>query len=100
MNPRLLELREQRGLLRARCAAQRRSLAEHGATLEKVCAVVDRARTGGSWIKRHPGIVGVAVLLVALKPKKVWQWTWRWGRRVWLLRQGWKMVRQRFLFMC
>jgi hypothetical protein len=94
MNPRLLELREQRGVLRAHCAAQRQLLAEHGVVLERACYVFDQARTGTGWIKRHPGIVGAAVaLLVVLKPRKVW----RWGQRAFWVWQGWRALRQRVL---
>jgi hypothetical protein len=92
MNLRLLELREQRGLLRARCAAQRQALAEHSLVLEQACAAVDRVRAGAGWIKRHPGAVGViAAFLVALKPRRVW----RWGRRALFFWQGWRALKRR-----
>ncbi|MDR3323567.1 MAG: YqjK-like family protein [Zoogloeaceae bacterium] len=92
MNPRLLELREQRGMLRARAAAQRETLAAQGRTLAQVCAVVDQVQAGTTWVKRHPALVGVALaILVAAKPARLWRWT----RRAALLWQGWQALRQR-----
>ncbi|MDR1890088.1 MAG: YqjK-like family protein [Zoogloeaceae bacterium] len=93
MNPRLLELREQRGQLRARCAAQREAFAAtHGVVLARVCAVADTAQSGARWLKHHPGVVGVAALLLVIrKPIRLW----RWGRRAYSAWRGWRALRQR-----
>ncbi len=92
MNPRLLELREQRGALRARCAAQRHALAVHGEALKRVCSVADRLRAGLHWVRQNPAVVGVAATaLVLMKPSRAW----RWGRRALWAWQGWRALRQR-----
>lgn len=93
MNPRLLELREQRGLLCARCETQREAFAaNHGATLARVCSVADRMRTGANWLKRHPAAVGIAtLLLVVRKPMRLW----RWGRHAYSAWRGWRALRRR-----
>ncbi len=93
MNPRLLELREQRGALLARCAIQRGAMAEHGQAVAELCEKLDQVRSGTRWVKRNPGVVGALVAgLVILKPSRAW----RWGKRGLLLWQGWRSLRQRF----
>ncbi|MDR3054985.1 MAG: YqjK-like family protein [Zoogloeaceae bacterium] len=93
MNSRLLELREQRGLLRARCESQREAFANtHGAVFARVCDVADKAQAGARWLKRHPSVVGVAAaLLVIRKPIRLW----RWGRRAYMAWRGWRALRRR-----
>jgi hypothetical protein len=92
MNPQLLELREQRGQLLARCESQRAAFAAtHGAPLARVCAVADTARAGADWVKRHPGAVGlIAALLVIRKPIRLW----RWGRRAYSAWRSWRALRR------
>lgn len=93
MNPRLLELREQRGLLRARCAAQRQAVAADSTGLERLCAAGDRVRQGALWVRQHPQIVGgAAALMVLLKPSRLW----RWGRRGLAVWQTWRTLQSRF----
>jgi hypothetical protein len=96
MNRRLLELREQRGLLRARCDAQRQALAAtHGVALARVCKAADTAREGADWLKRHPALVGaVAMLLVIRKPIRLW----RWSRRAYSAWRGWRALRRHLPF--
>jgi hypothetical protein len=91
MISRLLELREQRGQLCARCDAQREAFAAtHGAPLARVCSAVDSARAGVDWIKHHPGVVGlVAALLVIRRPKRLW----RFGLRAFGLWRGLRVLR-------
>jgi hypothetical protein len=90
MNPRLLELREERGLLRARCAEQRRALAAHVPVLQQACALADRVKAGRDWIRRHPVLASsVAALLVLARPARL-RWIWRlarWGQGMW---RGWR----------
>jgi hypothetical protein len=91
MISRLLELREQRGQLCARCDAQREAFAAtYGAPLARVGAAADTARAGVDWVKRHPGVVGlVAALLVIRKPIRLW----RLGRRAYGAWRGWRALR-------
>lgn len=92
MNPRLLELREQRGVLRAQCAAQRRTIASHCAPLLPVFVAADQVRSGVGWVRQNPGVVGVALaVLVMLKPRRVWSM----GRKGFLVWQLWRNLRQR-----
>ncbi|MDR0736194.1 MAG: YqjK-like family protein [Zoogloeaceae bacterium] len=90
MNLRLLELREQRGLLRARCAEQRRALTQYASVLQQTCALADKVKAGRNWIKRHPLLVGgAAALLVFAKPARL-RWIWRlarWSQGLW---RGWR----------
>jgi hypothetical protein len=96
MNAQLLELREQRGLLCARCESQREAfVTAHGVHLRRVCAVADTACAGANWLKRHPTAVGLATaLLVIRKPIRLW----RWGRRAYSAWRGWRALRQRLPF--
>lgn len=92
MNPRLLELMERRGELRARCAAQRQAIAADSEPLIKLFAVADQVHAGASWLRQNPAVVGVAAaVLVVLRPRRAW----RLGRRGLMLWQGWRAVRQR-----
>ncbi|MDR2364510.1 MAG: YqjK-like family protein [Zoogloeaceae bacterium] len=92
MTSRLLELREERGLLRARCAEQRRALAQHAFVLERACALADRAKAGGDWIKRHPALVGgAATFLVLARPARLRR-VWRLARWVHGLWRGWRGI--------
>ncbi|WP_303784479.1 YqjK-like family protein [Azovibrio restrictus] len=90
--PRLLELREQRGALRARCALQRQSVAAHAGAVRQLCDAADQVRAGAAWLRQHPQVVGGAVaLLVLLKPSRLW----RWGRRGLVAWQTWRSLRSR-----
>ncbi|MDR1349545.1 MAG: YqjK-like family protein [Zoogloeaceae bacterium] len=90
MNPRLLELREERGLLRARCAGQRHALTQYAPVLEQACTLADRVKAGRDWVKRHPVLVGgVAALLVLARPTRlrlIWRLA-RWSQSLW---RGWR----------
>jgi hypothetical protein len=96
MNRRLLELREQRGRLLARCESQRAAFAAtHGAPLARVCAVADAACAGADWVKRHPGAVGlIAALLVIRKPIRLW----RWSHRTYSAWRAWRALRRHLPF--
>ncbi|MDR0672338.1 MAG: YqjK-like family protein [Zoogloeaceae bacterium] len=91
MNPRLLELREERGLLRARCARQRRELAaQYTPVLRQVCTLADRVKAGRDWVRRHSLLVsGAAALFVLARParlRSIWRLA-RWGQSLW---RGWR----------
>jgi hypothetical protein len=93
LTTRQLELREERGLLRARCAEQRRALTQRAFALEQVCTLADRAKAGRDWLKRHPLLVGGAAtfLVLAARPSRlhrVWRLA-RWGRNLW---RGWRGI--------
>lgn len=92
MNPRLLELREQRGALRAQCAAQRNAIAAHSAPLLPLFTAADQVRSGVGWVKQNPAAVGIALgILVILKPRRVWNL----GRKGFVFWQLWRNLRQR-----
>ncbi len=92
MNPRLLELAERQGALKARITMQREALGLHAQPLAEALAGADRALLGVAWLKAHPAVVGVAILGVTLlRPKFVWQW----GKRSFFVWRSWKSLRQR-----
>ena len=85
-----LQLAERHGALRARIAAQRRTLTAHAAPLEEAFGNVDKARAGVDWLKAHPGAVAaITAVLVAISPKRAF----RWGKRGFLVWRGWQAVR-------
>lgn len=93
MHARLLELREARGALRARCALQRAAFAAHADGLRQLCLAADRVRAGTTWLRQHPAALGGALaLLVLIKPARLW----RWGRRGFFAWQTWRSLRSRF----
>ena len=89
MNPRLTQLAERRRELVAQAAAQRSALADNLAPWRSRLALVDRGVAVFRTIGRHPGwIVGAALLLVALRPRRAGKWlqlgwtVWQIGRRL------------------
>jgi hypothetical protein len=98
MNPRLLELREERGRLRARSEMLRQNIVMQSHALTGVCGTADRVRHGFCWVKRHPYCVGLCVaFLVLVKPRRLWPVV-RWGGRLFVLRQGWQRALGFFVF--
>lgn len=90
-----IELSLQRGRLQERIAAQRATLATQLRPLVAAVATADHAlasaRRGVDYVKRHPGQVGAAIVLLALlRPKGVW----RWGRRAFVAWGLWKKARR------
>ena len=91
MNPKLLELASRHGALQARIDEQRRTLARHIQPLKGVFAKGDAVVEGIGWLKQHPGVVGALVAATAImRPKRAW----RWGRRGFLVWQGWQALRK------
>ncbi len=91
MNHRLTELHVQRGRLLERIATQRAMLSYDAdpvrVSLDKVDRVLDRVHAATNYVKRHPGIAGLALaVLLALRTKRVW----RWSRRAFIV---WRTVR-------
>jgi len=90
VNSRRLELATRRGELTAVIAMQRQTLGSAAVPLQALCGVGDRVSDGAGWLKRHPGIVAVAVAaVVILRPKR----TYRWARNAFFLWRGWKKLR-------
>lgn len=91
-----LTLRQQR-LLR-RSAALRASIAEQSMVLEAPFAIADRVHAGARWAwrERVALIGGGVVVLLVLRPRRVWRlasfslWLWRKRRRAqaWLAAAG------------
>ena len=89
----LIELHEERGRLRERIAAQRQTLAQQLAPLNRTLQTGDRLlATGRSIVDellQHPLALAVlAAVAVALRPRTIW----RWGRRGLLLWRGWRLL--------
>lgn len=90
MNERLLELAARRGELTARIGMQRETLVANAHPLVTVLAAADQAAAGAEWLKRRPAVVAAAVAaLLILRPGRVF----RWGRRLWFLAQGLRILR-------
>jgi hypothetical protein len=98
MNARLLELREQRGLLRARCANGRETLARHADVFKPAVAVAELVWSGAKWVKQHPALTGSAFAAVLLlKPRRLWR-LWRWSQHLYALRSSWKSLSRKLPF--
>ena len=91
MNHRLTELHLQRGRLLERIATQRAMLSYDAVpvnlALDKADRVLAYVQSATNYVKRHPGIAGLALaVLFALRTKRVW----RWSRRAFI---AWRTVR-------
>ena len=91
MNHQLTELHVRRGRLLERIATQRAMLSYDAVpvtiSLDKVDRVLARVQSATNYVKRHPGIVGLAfAILLALRTKRVW----RWSRRAFI---AWRTLR-------
>ncbi len=89
MNRKLTRLAERRRQLVARAAAQRTALAHDLAPWRARLALADRGIAALRYVRRHPALmVGAALLLVALRPRRVGTWlqrgwvVWQIGRRL------------------
>lgn len=88
MNKTLLRIAVRREGIVAQAASQRGTLAQHVEPWRMPLALADHGMTGLRYLKRHPeGIVGIAVLLVALRPGRVATWLGR-GWVSWQLLQS------------
>ena len=88
MNSTLTQLVERREHLVAQAAAQRTALAQNAAPWRAPLALADRGVEALRTIRRHPGwLLGAALVLVALRPGRAGRWTrfawvgWQVGRR-------------------
>ncbi len=83
MNKKLTRLAERRRQLVAQAAAQRTSLANNMEPWRVRLALVDRGVAAVRYIGRHPALMmGAALLLVALRPRRAGKWLQR-GWLVW-----------------
>ena len=89
MNSKLTQLAERRAHLVAQAADQRTALAQNAAPWRAPLALADRGVEALRTIRRHPGwLLGAALLLVALRPGRAGKLTrfawvgWQVGRRV------------------
>jgi hypothetical protein len=89
MNKKLTHLAERRRLLVAQAAAQRTVLAHNLEPWHARLALADRGVAAFRYIGRHPAwIVGAALLLAALRPRRTGKWlqrgwvVWQMGRRL------------------
>ncbi len=89
MSQKLNQLAERRRRLVAEAAAQRIALAHNAEPWRSRLALVDRGVAVFRYIGRHPGLmVGAALLLVALRPRRAGKWlqrsllVWQIGRRL------------------
>ena len=93
---RLNELHLRRGRLLERIATQRTVLSREMQPVRVALYATDRVlvrvRSATDCVKRHPGLVALAVAaLFILKAKRIWRWT----RRGFLLWQTWRSVSSR-----
>ena len=89
MNRNLTRLAERRRQLIAQAAAQRTALASSMAPWRARLALADRGVAALRSIRNHPAMmVGAALLLMALRPRRVGSWlqrgwlAWQIGRRL------------------
>lgn len=89
MDERLLALALEKQRLRSQSADLRAELAQHARGIAPLFAVVDRVHTVARWLRAHPeASIAVAIGLTLLRPRLIW----RWGRRGFLLWQGWRRL--------
>jgi len=83
MNKKLTRLAERRRQLVVQAAAQRTSLGNNMEPWRARLALVDRGVAAVRYIGRHPALmVGAALLLAALRPRRAGKWLQR-GLLVW-----------------
>lgn len=94
MSGRAFELAQKKLRLLQRSEALRLTLAGHGRGLMPVAAGVDSIGRGFLWLRRHPHVlIAGAVALLVARPKAAW----RWGRRLFLVRELWQSAQEWFL---
>jgi hypothetical protein len=88
MNKALTRLAERRSQLIAQAAAQRTALALDMEPWRGRLALADRGMAALRYVRNHPAVlVGPALLLAALRPRRVGKWLRR-GWMVWQLGRG------------
>jgi uncharacterized protein YjiS (DUF1127 family) len=94
MTQQLIDLGIRRGRLIERIASQRALLGQQLQPVRNVLAATDRGvagvRAGIEFLRQHPGLIVVAVALLAiLKPRR----TWRWAQRGFIAWRTWRAAR-------
>jgi hypothetical protein len=89
MNRKLTRLAERRSLLIAQAAAQRTALAANMVPWRSRLALADKGIAAVRYVRSHPAlIVGAALLVAALRPRRAGTWlqrgllAWQIGRRL------------------
>ena len=95
MNQELIDLAVERGRLLERISMQRQLLEQQlqpvGDTLHSVDRALASLRKGRDYLQQHPEVVAAAVVvLVVLKPSRLWRWT----KRGFLSWRTWRMLRR------
>jgi len=87
MNPKLLELADQRATLVARAAAQRVELSQALASWRRPLALADQGLAAARYLRSNPMLLGgVVAFLIGLRPWRLVKWlprgwlTWRLAR--------------------
>ena len=87
MNKKLVRLAERRSLLIAQAEAQRVALAHNLAPWRTRLALADRGVAAVRYVRSRPGLlVAAALLLAALRPRRVGTWLQR-GWLAWRIRR-------------
>ena len=89
MNKKLTRLAERRSQLVAQAAAQRTALAHNLEPWHARLALIDQGVAVFRYVRRHPALMmGAALLLAALRPRRVGKWlqhgwiVWQLARRL------------------
>lgn len=84
---RLIELERRQGELVARSEHLRTAIERDAQVLRRPLDLVDEARSAWRWLRGHPqwALGGAAVVVLVLRPRRVWRWSARlfWGWRLW-----------------
>jgi hypothetical protein len=99
MHPRLPHLFEERGFIRARIAARRETLAEHGKAIERLSTAGDSLCSAVRWARQHSfelGLLGCVTLI--LRPKRLPR-AFRLGKRAFILWRMGKNLASRLSFL-
>ncbi len=79
----MIELMRERERLLAHCDAQRATLADLAQRLEGPLKIADRVVAGVNYLRKHPALVGVAVvMMVVVQQRGLWNWARR-GFMLW-----------------
>ncbi|MDH4289755.1 MAG: YqjK-like family protein [Aquincola sp.] len=88
MSGRALALARRQQVLLARSAELRIHAATQLSVLRPPLDLADQFRSGWHWLRTHPEWpIGVAIMVVVLRPRRAL----RWGLRLW---SGWRLLRR------
>ena len=87
MNGKLTQLAERRSLLIAKAASQRTALATDMTPWRSRLALADKGIAAVRYVRSHPALIlGVALLVAALRPRRAGTWLQR-GWLAWQIRR-------------